>query len=281
MNRYLFLLVPVACLLLMAAGPGAEDDLIRAANAAFLRGDTEAADALYSQAEERTGDPGLVAFNRAAVLFQRGEFREAELHYMRVLDDKACPPERAARAWFNRGTCLLRRGGSPAIYRGAVACFDRCLESPAADEPLKADARHNLELAKLLWFEANKVAPKKETPNDPPPPDVEPPPSKDKGNPDNGGTEQTDPNGGPNGSQAQPQMIQGTVPKSAAATTDAKAAGNTSTLPVLKDDTPTQQQLSPEDAREYLRRAEARIRQNREKMNEVLRGPDRPGVRDW
>src|SRR5438128_8324322 len=103
MKRLLCLLVPTVCLLLLAAAPGAEDDLIRAANAAYLRGDADAADMLYAQAEERAADPGLVAFNRAAVLFQRGEFREAELHYMRVLEDKACPPERAARAWFNRG----------------------------------------------------------------------------------------------------------------------------------------------------------------------------------
>lgn len=279
MSRYLCFLVPVSCLLLVAAGPGAEDDLIRAANAAFLRGDTEVADTLYAQAEERTGDPGLVAFNRAAVLFQRGEFREAELHYGRVLDDKACPPERAARAWFNRGTCLLRRGGSPAIYRGAVACFDHCLESPAADEPLKADARHNLELAKLLWVEANKVAPKKETPNDPPP-DVEPPPSKTGDKEDTGGTDKVDPKGGQTGSQAQPQTVQAAAPKTAPTPTDAKVEGNNSTLPVLKDETP-QRQLSQDDAREYLRRTEARLRRERERMNEVLRGPDRPGVRDW
>ena len=280
MNRTWPLLVPVACLLLLAAGPGAEDDLIRAANAAFLRGDAETADTLYSQAEERAGDPGLVAFNRAVVLFQRGEFRDAELHYMRVLEDKACPPDRAARAWFNRGTCLLRRGGSPIVYRSAVACFDRCLESPAADEPLKADARHNLELAKLLWFEANKVAPKKETPNEPPPPDVEPPPSKSNDTENNGTTDKVDLKGGPNGTQAQPQPVMGKAPNAAATPTNAQTAGNNSTLPVLKDDTPLQQ-LSPEDAREYLRRTAARLRRDRETMNKTLSGTDRPGVRDW
>src|SRR5207245_17713 len=97
---------------LVAATPHAAEDVIRAANAAFLRDDLAAADRLYAAAEERTADPGLVAFNRATVLFQKGEFRDAELHYSRVLDDRACPPERAARAWFNRGTCLVRRGGT-------------------------------------------------------------------------------------------------------------------------------------------------------------------------
>src|SRR5262249_59336214 len=126
-------------------------------------------------AEERTGAPGLVAFNRAAVLFQKEDFRDAEVHYARVLEDAACPPERAARAWYNRGTCLLRRGTSPAVYRSAIACLEHCLDSPAADEPLKADARHNLELAKLLWNEARKTAAKPDTPNENRPPEEEPP----------------------------------------------------------------------------------------------------------
>src|SRR4051812_28791754 len=113
----------------VAAAMPQADDLIREANAAFLRDDVAAADRLYAAAEERTADPGLVAFNRAAVLFQKGEFRDAELQYARVLDDRACPPERAARAWFNRGTCLVRRGGTAAVYRSAIACFERCLAS--------------------------------------------------------------------------------------------------------------------------------------------------------
>jgi tetratricopeptide (TPR) repeat protein len=280
MRRIFCILIPVSCLLLLAAGPSTENDLIRAANAAFLRGDTDPADTLYSQAEERTGDPGLVAFNRAAVLFQRGEFREAEIHYARVLEDKACPPERAARAWFNRGTCLLKRGGSPAVYRGAVSCFERCLESLAADEPLKADARHNLELAKLLWFEANKVAPRKEKPNDPPPPDIEPPPSKNNGAQDPGATEKADPAGGPTGTQLQQQPVMGKVPNSTPATTPVQTPGTNSTLPVVHDDTPLQQ-LSREDAQEILRRADVRMRREREKMNEMLHGLGRPGVRDW
>ena len=111
----LYLLPFALSTLLAAAAPlptDGPDDLIRQANAAFARGDVEAAEKLYAAAEERTADPGLVAFNKAAVLFGRGEFRFAEEHYTRVLEDKACPPGRAAKAWFNRGTCLLRRGGA-------------------------------------------------------------------------------------------------------------------------------------------------------------------------
>src|SRR5438477_12953983 len=93
-------LIPVFLILLAAAAPVSDspNDLIRRANAAFLKGDGAAADALYAAAVERTGDPGLVAFNQAAVLFQKGEFYAAEVHYSRTLEDRACPPDRAARA---------------------------------------------------------------------------------------------------------------------------------------------------------------------------------------
>src|SRR5262249_53165635 len=93
--RLSLVLFPLSLLLLAAASPRAADpdELSRRANAAFLRGDTEEADRLYAAAEERTGDPGLVAFNRAAVLFQKEDFRDAEVHYARVLEDAACPPE--------------------------------------------------------------------------------------------------------------------------------------------------------------------------------------------
>src|SRR5438132_1666064 len=91
-------LVIVVLFALAAGTPASEppDELIRRANAAFLRGDANAADALYAAAEERAGDPGLVSFNKAAVLFRRGEFAAAEAHYARALDDRACPPDRAA-----------------------------------------------------------------------------------------------------------------------------------------------------------------------------------------
>jgi hypothetical protein len=39
--------------------------------------------------------------------------------------------------------------------------------------------------------------------------------------------------------------------------------------------------LSPDETREYLRRAEARLREERLKMLKIRYGPDRPGVRDW
>lgn len=278
-RRFSFCLLPFTFCLLAAQPPA--DELIRRANAAFQRGDTEAADALYAAAEERTGDPGLVAFNKAAVLFQRGEFRDAELHYIRVLDDKACPPDRAARAWFNRGTCLLRRGGSPGIYRSAVGCFERCLDLRPADEPLKADARHNLELAKLLWIEANRKAAKPENLNDPPPElDSQPPPQANGSDPQ-GNTPEAGPGAdGQKDTQPVQQPTIGPTPKNGANQTDAKTAGNNPNLQPLKDDDKPQP-LSPEDTREYLKRTEERLRKERQGMLRMLYGPDRLGVRDW
>lgn len=269
-------LLPFALFLLLGAAALDEspDDLIRRANAAFLRGEIETADHLYAAAEERTGDPGLIAFNTAAVLFQKGQFRDAELHYARVLDDKACPPDRAARAWFNRGTCLLRRGSTPAVYRSAIACFDRCLDLNPPDEPLKADARHNLELAKLLWAEANKTAAKPELPNAPPPEeDLNPPPQpgftdQQPGGPDPGGAGgQPDP---------QPQPAPGGKPNE----TNVPTPGNNPNLPQLPDED-RMQPLTPEDTREYLRRTAERLKRDRHGLLNLLYGPERPGVKDW
>ena len=94
--------------LLISAAPldsRSPDELIRLGNAAMLRGDQIGAEQHYSAAMERTDDPGLIAFNKAALFLQIGELRAAELHYVRCLDDQAAPPARRAKAWYNRGVC--------------------------------------------------------------------------------------------------------------------------------------------------------------------------------
>lgn len=285
--RLAYLLFPFSlCTALLAAAPPAADspeELVRRANERFRAGDTEAADALYIAAEERTGDPGLVAFNRAAILFERGLFREAEKHYDRVLDDAACPPERAAKAWYNRGTCLLRRGGSMTIYRSAIACFENTLDSPAADEPLKADARHNLELAKLLWIEAAKKEKKNEppSPNDNIPPEENRQPKQDPDtqsgsgqdmNPGNDTNSGTTPKTGPQ--QMQPNG--GTKPTPTNQTTP----GNNANLQPLEDKDQVQQ-LSPDEARAYLKETAKRRKRELRSLLDTLYGPDRVDVRDW
>jgi tetratricopeptide (TPR) repeat protein len=256
--------------------------LVRRANAAFRAGDAEAADSLYAAAEERAADPGLVAFNRAAVLFERGQFRDAERHYDRVLADVACPPERSAKAWYNRGTCLLKRGGSMGVYRSSVACFENTLDSPAADEPLKADARHNLELAKLLWLEEAKKEQKKDppSPNDNTPPEEQhrpqPEPQQQPGTQEmNPGRENTAGTAPKPGSQAV-QQADGSKPSP----TEQNVAGNNPNLPVPKDEGDVQP-LSPDDARAYLKETSKRRKRELRALLETLYGPDRVDVRDW
>ena len=278
----------VALVALLAAAPpqtDPPDELVRRANELFRAGDADAADKLYAAAEERAGDPGLVAFNRAAILFERGQFPQAERQYDRVLGDAACPPDRAAKAWYNRGTCLLRRGGSMGVYRSAVACFENTLDSPAADEPLKADARHNLELAKLLWLEEAK----KEKKSDPPSPNTDVPPEEDKRSrpePDKqkGGLQPNpDVDNNPGGTTPkvgpQPQVTpQPNTPK--AAPTEQQAPGANANLQPPKD-VDEVQKLSPEDARAYMKETSKRRKRELHAMLETLYGPDRAGVQDW
>lgn len=275
----LFLLI----VLLIAAAPPSDppDDLVRRANDALRAGNVAEADKLYAAAEERTADPGLVAFNRAAVLFEQNLYSQAERHYDRVLEDAACPPERAARAWYNRGTCLLTRGGSADVYRAAVACFENALDSPAADQEVRDRAPHNLELAKLRWNDERRKAakPNEQSPNDKPPPEQDQqsrPENKNDGGPEpdnadgKSGTQKS-------GQQPQPgQPTKGDAPKGA---NEQNVPANNPNLRVLKDDQDVQK-LSPEEAREYMKEAAKRRKRELHTLLETLYGPDRAGARD-
>jgi tetratricopeptide (TPR) repeat protein len=253
------------------------EELIRQANTAILRGAVEDADRLYALAEEKTTDPGLVAFNRAAILFQLGEFREAERHYARVLADAACPPERAAKALYNRGTCLLRRGVSAAVYRSAIACLEQCLISSAADEPLKADARHNLELAKILWNESRKTSSKPESPNDNPPPEDSQtnPPPKSSGNEQQPDINETG-DGNKGGATSKSAGQQNAVPTTGAKTNPTPTPGNAPNLQPL-DNSSTPQPLSPEETREHLKRTAERLKKDRQDLRNSIYGQERFG----
>lgn len=286
-TRLAFVLLPLTFFLLAAAAaPHAEspDDLVRQANALFRGGDKAAADKLYATAEERTGDPGLVAFNRGAVLFDQSKFALAADSYERVLKDAACPDERAAKAWYNRGTCLLRLGGSWDTYRRAVACFEHTLDSPAADERLRADARHNIELAKLLCAkEREKDENKKKSPNTDVPPEEEnrPRPRPDQqpgGTDENPGEQGADTGTAPKPATGQPQQQPGTTTKPTE--TDQATAGNNAALEVLKD-TDKVQPLSEKDARANLAETAKRIKREQQSLLRTLYGPERAAVRDW
>lgn len=250
------------------------EGLIRLGNEAYLRGDLDAAERHYTAAAERTTDPGLVAFNRAAVAVQSGEFREAELDYLRVLDDRAAPPDRRAKALYNRGVCLLARGGSTTVYRSAIACFEQSLDLLPAGDPLTDRAGHNLELAKLLWAKARATEKTQPKPNDLPPDAPDPPPEEGTGQ--DPGTDPDGPGGQPG---MRPEAVPGQPPGGRPRETNQKAPG-AGNLPVVLDaDRP--QPLTPEDTRAILQRVAERLEEDRRATARLLTGPERPDVKDW
>ena len=280
--RWLPLLVP-ALALLVAAAPRSDmsaEDMIRAGNAAIAKGDFDKADEWYSAAEERTTDPGLVAFNKANTLFHRERYDAAEKHYTRALDDADSPTDRRTAALYNRGVCLLKQGGV-AKLRAAIDSFDRCLALSPADAALVADTRHNLELAKLLWVEARAKEQKKSLPNDPPP-DAPPEPRPERptppmidpfGQPDTLANDRGQPAGGA------PEPIYGGPRGGNPRQTDEKTPGK-GNVPVLsrEDKLP---ELTPQQVRAYLEDLAARVATERRSTAALTAPPERPNVKDW
>ena len=136
---------------MIAAGPADVFDL-RPARTALEAENWRLAEDLLAEAQPLADDPGAVAFARGVAAFHRGEFREAELLFSRVLADGAIPQGRHAAAVFNFGVCVARQGNGdePARLRAALAAFRRCLELAPGRE-LADDARANVETVKLLW----------------------------------------------------------------------------------------------------------------------------------
>jgi tetratricopeptide (TPR) repeat protein len=267
-----------AVALLSAAPPASPDALQREADAAAARGDFAAAERLYAAAGERAVDPGLVAFNRGTVQFAREEYREAELNFIRCLDDAAVPPDRRAKASYNRGVCLLKRGGSARIYRAAIDGFEKYLDAGLPDETLAADARHNLELAKVLWAQARAKDASADRPNDPPP---EEKPEKVPPRPETGPSDLgPDATGSPTGPGSTPRAVPVTGPADGQPGGSDQKAPGAGTLPVLTD-TDGVQKLSPEDTQTYLARIAARLDKDRRDTARLVAGPDRKTVRDW
>ena len=265
--------------LLISAAPidsRSPEELIRLGNAASLRGDLALAEQHYTAAMERTDDPGLVAFNKAAIALQFGELRDAEVHYLRCLDDQAAPPLRRAKAQYNRGVCLLARGGSATVYRSAISCLEQCLDLNHDDAILNADAQHNLEIAKLLW---NRSRIQERTPPDPselPPEVFEPPPRSQQPDPifnTDTGTDNAN-----SGTQTAAQS--GPAPQGQPANKSSQKHAGAGSLPVLLD-SDQREPLAPEDARALLQNAAKRLKSDRAFNAEMLAGPERPHVRDW
>ena len=276
--------VPFALLAvcLVSAGPAPPtEDLVREANAAFERGDLDAAETLFAQAEERTPDPGLVAFNTGAALFRRGDFRKAELCFRRALGDAEIPADRRGRALYNLGNCLVRQAGDTdlRLLQAAIDCYEMALrESP--EEGVRADAGHNLEVAKLLWAKARARRPPTERDPDwdEPRPPKAPPPDPTKEPEDSGTDGSAD---GPKKADAAAKRDFGKGPDlGPTAKEQERPIPGQGTLPVLPD---TDEVISrtPEDARALLKRAGERLQRERQKLREEAAQGERPRANDW
>jgi tetratricopeptide (TPR) repeat protein len=254
------------------------DDLIRGGNDAFARGDFAAALESYVLAEERTLDPGLVAFNEGIVLYQLARYRDAELHFRRCREDAT--GARRARLLYNLGNCLVQE--AQARYanrlRDAIRFYEQSLEQAALDAELAANARHNLELARLLL---QKVRSSKESPND----------SNDEQDANNaqpddrrndvatGGDQATMAQADAHG-KAGPALNQAGDRSRTPVKTDRQPPPGKGNLPPIPDEDDLAA-MSPEDAVEHLKQAAARIeRERREYRRRPL--PAAPAtVPDW
>jgi tetratricopeptide (TPR) repeat protein len=245
----LLLLFAAGLLLAAADRTAAPDELTRRGNAA-LGDDPAAALGWYSRAEERTTDPGLVAFNEAVALYRLGRYREAELHFRRCREDAT--GERLARLLAGLGNCLVRRsGGTHAnLLDQAIHSYEECLTLADLDPALADDVRHNLELARQLRLNAKPGGEPPESADEPPgaAPEKKPDPRRDErmvrgGEPPGGSAVRSD----------------GALdPRSRPADTDQAPPPGKGNLPPLPD-TDEPAALTAEDAAGLLRLAVQRI----------------------
>jgi hypothetical protein len=276
------------------------DELIRQGNAAFARGDYERAATHYRQAEEASTDPGLVAFNKAAALYQDGQYEEAEKHYWLSLGDageevermlrrqpdcdlpdsaRAHGGPRLARVLYNLGNCVVQRSGGADgdALAWAVVLYDHCLRLAPDSAPLRADASHNLKLARDLVRLHPPKADKRDTSSDENSEDKNPKKSKDKSGAEeaNSETAKTGPDKmEPDDTRDRSQGDDKSLPKGKRT----PGKGNLASLP----DSDKLTTLSPEQAAAFLQGAVQRI-QAEERRDYETQTPEKASgkVLDW
>jgi Ca-activated chloride channel family protein len=277
-----------AAVVLLAASPArTPEDLVRQGNAAFAREDYAAAVDLYTAAEERSNDPGMISFNEATALYRlagqlestprrSGLYREAELHFRRCLEDADGP--RRAEALYGLGNSLLQQVAT----RGAEACreavgaYEQCLRQEDLDSGLAADARHNLELAKLLWLQekTRKRESKTDSEDDDNDPLKKPPNRPNDSQP--GDEQPAYGTANPNGDKVRAPGQEGPQPIK---TDEARPPGE-GNLPPVPDDSDLVP-MAPEDAAAHLEKAAAQVlREGREHQHLAARPPSGV-VKDW
>jgi len=262
----------------LAAGPAlGPDALVRRGNAAFDNGDYPAALESYLRAEERTIDPGLVAFNEATALYQLGRYREAELHFRRAEGD--AEGSRRTRLLYNLGNSIVQqaRNRHPGRLREAIGFYEKCLQQPEVEAALADDTRHNLELARLLLQKARSARENQNDSSDDQAGNPQQDEARNEARPGGDQPATTLPDSrGLSGSAINQKGDQNTAP----AKTDQKPPPGKGNLPPIPDDD-EMTALSPEDAVEYLKQAATRIQRERRDYRQRAVPASPSHVLDW
>lgn len=155
------MLLGLSVLLVMGAGP---KDWVRRGNAAFERGDYLEALEWYERAEGRILDPGLAAFNKAAALYQLGDYGRAAEQYACALEDAAGP--RLANGLYGLANAQVQQASGLAgpqaveLLQEAIRNYQACLNlEDHPDGPPRetfANARANLQIAEQ-WLARKKL----------------------------------------------------------------------------------------------------------------------------
>jgi tetratricopeptide (TPR) repeat protein len=288
----------LAALALIGADPGRDARaLVRQGNAAFAEGEYEEAARLYQQAEERITDPGLAAFNKATALAEQGKYADAVRHYWLCLGDAGTRIERLlrqhperdlpvpvrrsagprlARALYNLGNCVLQQsGGTDAdLLEQAIALFDHCLRPGRAADALRADARHNLELAREL-LRLHPRPPKRDQSSSDQRDQDKSTGKDDRGEDQGDNGEGTDPQGG--AVKPDPNQRDDSADRSLETDETMAGRGNLATLPDKDELVP----MSAEDAAAHLRQAVQRILGERRSYQEKAARSSSRDVLDW
>jgi hypothetical protein len=135
------------------------DEAAAAGGAAYRAGDFATAEARFHEAEREASDKAPAAYNRAAALYRLRRFDDADHSYQRSSDSEAL---HAARADYDRGNCAFAEAckeegtADPDGLQKAARQYEACLareDSTTAAGSLFDDARHNLELTRLILSE--------------------------------------------------------------------------------------------------------------------------------
>jgi tetratricopeptide (TPR) repeat protein len=276
MKNHRYGLLLLGTVILASAAPGAAPlDLVRAGNAAFHADDYELALDYYTRAEELITDPGLVARNKAAAYYRLGQFHQAEVHYVRALED--ADGERRPRLHYDLGNALLRQAEARKddlnLFDRAIQAYQECLRDEASDDALREDAKHNLKLAQTLRAQARPGR----DPGKQKDPDEEKDPPRDEKRPERprGGNDQPGAREDPRGKM---QNV-GDKELGKEAKISRRPTPGTGKLPPIPDEDELER-MPADHAAEHLRRAAARILAERKERRKAPAG-NAKNVLNW